>query len=164
MSVHTMSAVLMLTFALLASHSSAILNMPSRSPKPAVIPRNNGKLITIKQPLQEPLFVPPREPAVTTNQPSTDLEPSEDWHLLPPTTMLGRVRRKALRLVLNMIVWLFSRIAEVVSRGPRMPVTHPFEAARGKTVLVTTGRQVKSLHVVRALKDVGARVVVTDVQ
>lgn len=34
----------------------------------------------------------------------------------------------------------------------------------GRTVLVTTGRQVKSLHVVRALKATGARVIVTDYQ
>jgi len=34
----------------------------------------------------------------------------------------------------------------------------------GKTVLVTTGRQVKTLHIVRALKDIGCRVVVTDYQ
>lgn len=34
--------------------------------------------------------------------------------------------------------------------------------AAGKTVLVTTGRQAKSLHTVRALKQVGARVIVTD--
>lgn len=34
--------------------------------------------------------------------------------------------------------------------------------AKGKTVLVTTGRQAKTLHVVRALKEVGAKVIVTD--
>lgn len=34
--------------------------------------------------------------------------------------------------------------------------------ANGKTVLVTTGRQAKTLHVVRALKQVGAKVIVTD--
>jgi len=34
----------------------------------------------------------------------------------------------------------------------------------GKTVLVTTGRQAKTLHGVRALKEVGCRVVVTDYQ
>lgn len=32
----------------------------------------------------------------------------------------------------------------------------------GKTVLVTTGRQAKTLHTVRALKEVGARVIVSD--
>lgn len=35
-------------------------------------------------------------------------------------------------------------------------------AGHGKTVLVTTGRQAKTLHTVRALKQVGARVIVTD--
>lgn len=34
--------------------------------------------------------------------------------------------------------------------------------ARGKTVLVTTGRQAKTLHTVRALKEVGATVIVSD--
>lgn len=34
--------------------------------------------------------------------------------------------------------------------------------AHGKTVLVTTGRQAKTLHTVRALKEIGARVIVTD--
>ncbi|CAN8075858.1 unnamed protein product [Agarophyton chilense] len=34
--------------------------------------------------------------------------------------------------------------------------------ARGKTVLVTTGRQAKTLHTVRALKEIGATVIVTD--
>lgn len=34
--------------------------------------------------------------------------------------------------------------------------------AAGKTVLVTTGRQTKTLHTVRALKEVGAKVIVTD--
>jgi len=32
----------------------------------------------------------------------------------------------------------------------------------GKTVLVTTGRQAKTLHGVRALKEIGCRVIVTD--
>lgn len=36
--------------------------------------------------------------------------------------------------------------------------------AAGKRVLVTTGRQVKTLHIVRALKDVGATVIVSDYQ
>lgn len=39
---------------------------------------------------------------------------------------------------------------------------HPHAIAAGKTVLVTTGRQAKTLHVVRALKRAGATVVVTD--
>jgi len=34
----------------------------------------------------------------------------------------------------------------------------------GKTVLVTTGRQAKTLHGVRALKEIGCRVIVTDYQ
>lgn len=34
----------------------------------------------------------------------------------------------------------------------------------GKTVLVTTGRQAKALHTVRALKEIGCRVIVTDYQ
>jgi len=34
----------------------------------------------------------------------------------------------------------------------------------GKTVLVTTGRQAKTLHSVRALKEIGCRVIVTDYQ
>ncbi|KAI0566129.1 D-alanine--D-alanine ligase [Gracilaria domingensis] len=34
--------------------------------------------------------------------------------------------------------------------------------AKGQTVLVTTGRQAKTLHIVRALKEVGATVIVTD--
>jgi hypothetical protein len=39
--------------------------------------------------------------------------------------------------------------------------TSPFA---GKTVLVTTGRQAKTLHGIRALKEIGCRVVVTDYQ
>lgn len=42
--------------------------------------------------------------------------------------------------------------------------THSDPTMKNKTVLVTTGRQAKTLHVVRALKQVGARVVVTDTQ
>jgi len=38
----------------------------------------------------------------------------------------------------------------------------PHGVAAGKTVLVTTGRQAKTVHVIRALKAVGATVVVTD--
>eukprot|EP00929_Paragymnodinium_shiwhaense_P047050 TRINITY_DN2388_c0_g1_i2.p1 TRINITY_DN2388_c0_g1~~TRINITY_DN2388_c0_g1_i2.p1 ORF type:complete len:604 (+),score=205.42 TRINITY_DN2388_c0_g1_i2:99-1910(+) len=34
----------------------------------------------------------------------------------------------------------------------------------GKTILVTTGRQAKTLHTVRALKELGCRIVVTDYQ
>jgi len=34
----------------------------------------------------------------------------------------------------------------------------------GKTVLITTGRQAKSLHSIRALKEIGCRVIVTDYQ
>jgi len=43
------------------------------------------------------------------------------------------------------------------SRRPNTPYA-------GKTVLVTTGRQAKTLHAVRALKEIGCRVVVTDYQ
>lgn len=43
---------------------------------------------------------------------------------------------------------------------------NPYESmhgiAKGKTVLVTTGRQAKTLHTVRALKNIGANVIVTD--
>lgn len=47
---------------------------------------------------------------------------------------------------------------------PKAQPRYPLSIAEGKTVLVTTGRQAKTLHAVRALKDVGARVVVTDIQ
>mmetsp|Transcript_128070 Transcript_128070/g.398873 ORF Transcript_128070/g.398873 Transcript_128070/m.398873 type:complete len:591 (+) Transcript_128070:137-1909(+) len=40
----------------------------------------------------------------------------------------------------------------------------PTSRFAGKTVLVTTGRQAKTLHAVRALKELGCRVVVTDYQ
>jgi len=40
----------------------------------------------------------------------------------------------------------------------------PSSPFAGKTVLVTTGRQAKTLHAVRALKELGCRVVVTDYQ
>mmetsp|Transcript_8291 Transcript_8291/g.24893 ORF Transcript_8291/g.24893 Transcript_8291/m.24893 type:complete len:927 (-) Transcript_8291:2146-4926(-) len=47
-------------------------------------------------------------------------------------------------------------------RGWRQKYSHG--VGHGKTVLVTTGRQTKSLHVVRALREVGARVIVADYQ
>jgi hypothetical protein len=40
----------------------------------------------------------------------------------------------------------------------------PSSKHAGKTVLVTTGRQAKTLHAVRALKEIGCRVIVTDYQ
>eukprot|EP00747_Dinoflagellata_sp_TGD_P160595 gnl/TRDRNA2_/TRDRNA2_177999_c1_seq2.p1 gnl/TRDRNA2_/TRDRNA2_177999_c1~~gnl/TRDRNA2_/TRDRNA2_177999_c1_seq2.p1 ORF type:complete len:606 (+),score=122.83 gnl/TRDRNA2_/TRDRNA2_177999_c1_seq2:103-1920(+) len=40
----------------------------------------------------------------------------------------------------------------------------PSSKHAGKTVLLTTGRQAKTLHGVRALKDIGCRVIVTDYQ
>jgi len=40
----------------------------------------------------------------------------------------------------------------------------PLGPHAGKTVLVTTGRQAKTLHGVRALKEIGCRVIVTDYQ
>jgi len=48
-------------------------------------------------------------------------------------------------------------IQPLVSRRPSSPFA-------GKTVLVTTGRQAKTLHGVRAFKELGCRVLVTDYQ
>merc|ERR1740130_590121 len=48
-----------------------------------------------------------------------------------------------------------------------MPSLHPEQKSHkwaGKTVLVTTGRQAKTLHTIRALKEIGCRVIVTDYQ
>jgi len=48
-----------------------------------------------------------------------------------------------------------------------LPSLHPEQKSHkwaGKTVLVTTGRQAKTLHTIRALKEIGCRVIVTDYQ
>ena len=75
--------------------------------------------------------------------------------------------RKAVMQAVALVVPLnvLAAVTKTVWRvGPKATPKHPADVAKGKTVLVTTGRQAKSLHVVRALKDVGARVVVTDIQ
>lgn len=53
-------------------------------------------------------------------------------------------------------------IYRLVSQTSDAAFCSPSRIAAGKTVLVTTGRQAKTLHTVRALKDIGARVIVAD--
>merc|ERR1719456_1538630 len=63
-------------------------------------------------------------------------------------------------------VWYFSLILSSVIK-PIVDYFRPaplFSKHAGKTVLMTTGRQAKTLHAVRALKEIGCRVIVTDYQ
>jgi len=53
------------------------------------------------------------------------------------------------------------KILQTVLPGLWPQQKSPYE---GKTVLITTGRQAKSLHSIRALKEIGCRVIVTDYQ
>lgn len=65
--------------------------------------------------------------------------------------------------VLDALFWSLLLTLRAALRVASRPVTRPPTGiAAGKTVLVTTGRQAKTVHVIRALKAVGATVVVTD--
>jgi len=57
--------------------------------------------------------------------------------------------------------WLLRLLEPLLQFRPHGAPKSPYA---GKTVLVTTGRQAKTLHGVRALKELGCRVVVTDYQ
>jgi hypothetical protein len=57
-------------------------------------------------------------------------------------------------VALHKLLRLFEPLLRPRAKGPHA----------GKTVLVTTGRQAKTLHGVRALKEIGCRVIVTDYQ
>jgi len=57
-------------------------------------------------------------------------------------------------VALHRLLKLFEPLLRPGAKGPYA----------GKTVLVTTGRQAKTLHGVRALKEIGCRVIVTDYQ
>lgn len=78
------------------------------------------------------------------------------------------VPASCMHLILGLVghgIWqccrLLHRFLKVVERLIRQ---HPSSCFAGKTVLVTTGRQAKTLHAVRAFKELGCRVIVTDYQ
>merc|ERR1719277_2790207 len=82
--------------------------------------------------------------------------------------MLRLVPAAAMRPLLGLAaygVWyvcvVLHKILKLVEPLLRRPAKSPHA---GKTVLVTTGRQAKTLHGVRALKEIGCRVIVTDYQ
>merc|ERR1740138_1117327 len=82
--------------------------------------------------------------------------------------MMRLVPASCMHLILGLVghgIWqccrLLHRFLKVVERLIRQ---HPSSCFAGKTVLVTTGRQAKTLHAVRAFKELGCRVIVTDYQ
>jgi hypothetical protein len=62
-------------------------------------------------------------------------------------------------------IWYSCKLLhKILKQLERVFVRRPSSPYAGKTVLVTTGRQAKTLHGVRAFKELGCRVVVTDYQ
>lgn len=78
----------------------------------------------------------------------------------------ARANRNLVQTVLRLLDALFwsllLSLRGVLRLASRPVARTPTGIAAGKTVLVTTGRQAKTVHVIRALKAVGATVIVTD--
>jgi hypothetical protein len=79
---------------------------------------------------------------------------------LVPAFILDRALGVVAYTVWNLCLVLYRVIYPLV--GFMRP--SPSSKHAGKTVLLTTGRQAKTLHAVRALKEIGCRVIVTDYQ